>query len=67
MRPRPTEKVDGESLRLPVLERLVRTMRTNPRKLEGLRPLIEDLGADGALPEGFALLWETIGEVAFSE
>jgi len=49
---------------LPVLEKLLRTMRRDPAKLAGLHPLVGDLAADGALPAGFAELWETIHDVA---
>ena len=49
---------------LAVLEPLLRTMRRDPSKLLGMHPLVADLGADGALPEGFAELWEAIREVA---
>jgi hypothetical protein len=47
-----------------VLERLLRTMRRDPRKLAGLTPLIADLRADDALPPGFAELWDAIHQVA---
>ena len=49
---------------LPVLEKLLRTMRRNPAKLAGLHPLVSDLDADDALPEGFAELWAMIYDVA---
>lgn len=49
---------------LPVLEKLLRTMRRDPAKLAGLQPLVSDLAAEDALPAGFAELWETIYEVA---
>ena len=49
---------------LPVLEKLLRTMRRDPAKLAGLHPLVSDLDADGALPEGFAELWAMIYDVA---
>lgn len=49
---------------LAVLEPLLSTMRRDPAKLLGMQPLVADLGADGALPEGFAELWEAIHEVA---
>lgn len=65
------EEIDGAGrgdaagpLGLPVLEKLLRTMRRNPAKLAGLNPLVIDLAADGALPPGFIELWETIREVA---
>ena len=49
---------------LPVLEKLLRTMRQDPAKLAGLHPLVSDLAADDALPEGFAELWTMIHDVA---
>ncbi len=51
-------------LSLPVLEKLLRTMRRDPAKLVGLHPLVSDLAADDALPEGFAELWTMILQVA---
>ncbi len=54
---------EGNSVSLAVLEKLLRTMRTDPLKLAGLHPLIVDLKEDDALPPGFAELWEVIGEV----
>ena len=45
---------DGSGpLSLPVLEKLLRTMRRDPAKLKGLAPLVSDLAADDALPPGF--------------
>lgn len=52
---------------LPVLERLLRTMRRDPSKLAGLHPLVSDLAAEDALPPGFNELWEMIHEVAAAE
>ena len=49
---------------LAVLEPLLRTMRRDPSKLLGMHPLVADLGADDALPDGFAELWEAIRDVA---
>ena len=49
---------------LPVLERLLRTMRRDPATLERLHPLVSDLATDDALPPGFAELWQAIFEVA---
>lgn len=49
---------------LPVLEKLLRTMRRDPAKLAGLHPLVSDLAADDALPPGFAELWATIYDVS---
>ena len=51
-------------LSLPVLEKLLRTMRRDPARLVGLHPLVSDLAADDALPEGFAELWTMILDVA---
>ncbi|MDE0700315.1 MAG: phospholipase D family protein [Acidimicrobiaceae bacterium] len=45
---------------LPVLEKLLRTMRRDPAKLNGLHPLVSDLADDDALPDGFAELWEVV-------
>ena len=56
---------DGNgSVSLPVLEKLLRTMRRDPDKLISLHPLVSDLAADDALPPGFAELWEMIHDVA---
>lgn len=49
---------------LPVLEKLLRTMRRDPAKLAALDPLVGDLAGDDALPVGFAGLWGAIAEVA---
>jgi hypothetical protein len=49
---------------LPVLERLLRTMRRDPAKLLAIHPLVVDLEADDALPPGFFDLWKTVREVA---
>ena len=54
----------ARAVNLAALEPLLRAMRRDPSKLVGLHPLVADLGADGALPEGFAELWEAIREVA---
>ena len=51
---------------LPVLEKLLRTMRRNPEKLEGLDPLVKDLAAEDALPAGFAELWKGVFEAALT-
>ena len=51
---------------LPVLEKLLRTMRRDPAKLAGLHPLVSDLAADDALPAGFAELWNAIFDVAIA-
>jgi len=52
---------------LPVLEKLLATMRPDPAKLAGLHPLVSDLAEDGALPPGFAELWATIADVVQPE
>ncbi len=58
---------DGSGpINLPVLERLLRTMRRDPSKLAGLHPLVVDLADDDALPPGFDELWATIHDVAIA-
>jgi hypothetical protein len=59
--------LDGAGpVNLPVLEKLLRTMRRDPAKLAGLHPLVWDLAADDALPPGFAELWATIYDVVIA-
>lgn len=59
---------DGSGpMSLPVLEKLLRTMRRDPGKLAGLHPLVSDLADDGVLPPGFAELWTTIYDVAIAD
>jgi hypothetical protein len=66
----PGDRGDGNSTAgvgpasLPVLEKLVQTMRREPAKLLALHPLVSDLAADDALPAGFADLWEAIFDAA---
>ena len=60
----PVTPDDGGSMSLPVLEKLLRTMRRDPAKLDGLHPLVSDLADDDALPPGFAGLWKMIHDVA---
>ena len=56
---------DGNgSISFAVLERLLRTMRSDPLRLAGLHPLIADLRANDALPPGFSELWDAIHDVA---
>ncbi len=55
---------ESGSPQLPVLEKLLRTMRRDPAKLAGLHPLVSDLATDDALPPGFAELWTTIYDEA---
>ena len=57
----------GGPMGLPVLEKLLRTMRRDPAKLAGLHPLVSDLAADDALPPGFAEFWDMIHDVATTE
>ena len=49
---------------LPLLERLLRTMRQHPDRFAGLHPLVSDLIEGEVLPSDFAELWETIHAVA---
>ena len=56
----------GGPMSLPVLEKLLRTMRRDPGKLAGLHPLVSDLADDDALPSGFAELWAMIYDVAIA-
>ena len=55
------------AMSLPVLEKLLRTMRRDPEKLAGLHPLVSDLASDDSLPTGFAELWEMIHDVMTGE
>lgn len=52
---------------VPVLEKLLRTMRRDPAKLASLHPLVADLARDDALPPGFADLWALIHAAAPTE
>lgn len=45
---------------LPVLEKLLKTLRREPEKLNGVHPLVVDLARDGVLPDGFAELWDLL-------
>ena len=55
---------DGSGpMSLPVLEKLLTTMRRDPAKLAGLHPLVSDLADDDALPPGFGELWTMIYDV----
>ncbi|MXW94587.1 MAG: hypothetical protein F4110_05030 [Acidimicrobiaceae bacterium] len=60
----PVTSDGGDFMSLPVLEKLLRTMRRDPAKLAGLHPLVSDLADDDALPPGFAELWRMIHDVA---
>lgn len=52
---------DGEvAPGIPVLERLLRTVRRDPQRLQGLSPLVHDLSADGILPDGFIEIWSIL-------
>lgn len=57
----------GAELTLPVLEKMARTLRRDPKKLLAIDPLVTDLALDGALPEGFDDLWQAFREVALNE
>lgn len=57
---RDPDALEGDFANLPVLEKLLRTMRREPSKLSGIHPLVSDLAADGVLPPGFAELWKDI-------
>ena len=48
----------------PVLERMLRSMRTDPVKLLEIRPLVQALESDGILPPEFTELWSTVMAVA---
>ena len=61
------DALEGGFTNLPVLEKLLRTMRREPSKLSGIHPLVSDLAADGALPPGFAELWMMIYDEVHSE
>lgn len=66
---RDAEGPDGDDgsasgLGLPVLERLLHSLRTDPGKLVAIDPLVRDLAADGALPAGFETLWQQLGPTA---
>jgi hypothetical protein len=50
----------------PVLERMLRAMRTDPSKLMGIRPLVQALEADDVLPPAFIELWLSVLAIANS-
>lgn len=52
---------------LPVLEKLLKTLRREPTKLAVLHPLVVDLDADGVLPAGFIALWEMLHDIGFGD
>lgn len=52
------------SFDLPVLEKLLRSLRRDPAKLISVHPLVVDLDSDGVLPDGFMELWAPIHEIA---
>ena len=49
---------DGEMP--PVLERMLRSMRTSPAKLLDIQPLVKGLSEDAALPDGFEEVWNAV-------
>ncbi len=62
-----TTSITGHVAGLPVLEKLVKSMRRDPSKLLGLDALVRSLARDDALPEGFADLWELVQGLANRE
>jgi len=54
---------DGAS-QAPVLERMLRSMRTDPTKLLEIRPLVQAMDGDGILPTEFIDLWLSVVAVA---
>lgn len=63
-----TGSADGDSAAdlssMPVLEVLLRSLRSEPERLTGLDPLVRDLSGDGALPPGFEPLWRALVDTA---
>lgn len=59
-----TNNADGDGgaalSSMPVLEVLLRSLRSEPERLTGLDPLVRDLSGDGALPVGFEPLWRAL-------
>ena len=49
---------------LPVLERMVRAMRSDPTRLLALDPLVRDLSSDDVLDDDFIDLWSALLEIA---
>lgn len=66
--PGPDDPTEGNGrVSLPVLEKLLRTVRRDPAKLLALDPLVGDLGADDALPPGFGELWAALRDIAIED
>ena len=59
----PVDSDTAHGMSLPVLEKLLRTLRHDPDKLAGLHPLVSDLADDGVLPARFEELWTMIHDV----
>ncbi len=55
---------DDPSAAMPVLEKLLRTLRREPERLNGLHPLVVDLARDDVLPDGFTELWQLLIDTA---
>ena len=51
----------------PVLEKMLRAMRSDPAKLLDIASLVKDLDHDGILPAGFIEVWSAVLEVAGSQ
>ena len=49
---------------LPVLEVLLRSLRTDPTRILAIDPLVQDLAADDALPAGFSEIWTLLRDLA---
>lgn len=49
---------------LPVLEVLLRSLRTDPTRILAIDPLVQDLAADDALPAGFSEIWRLLRDLA---
>ena len=51
----------------PVLEKMLKAMRSDPAKLLDIASLVKDLDHDGILPAGFIEVWSAVLEVAGSQ
>jgi hypothetical protein len=48
----------------PVLEKMIKAMRTDQAKLLDIASLVRDLDTDGILPDGFIEVWTAVLAVA---
>jgi hypothetical protein len=48
----------------PVLEKMLKAMRSDQSKLLDIESLVRDLNKDGILPAGFIEVWSAVLEVA---